>query len=65
MISYVHAREIEMACHHGNGYHDLTLLLLTTHASQPFPPLPYHLFWSHTLDEHLIHAVSISFEPDC
>lgn len=64
MISYVRVRETEMACHHGNGYHDLTLLLFTmvSHSYSPF--IPYRLSQPHIQDIHPVPAVSISVEPD-
>ena len=40
MTNYVHAREREMTCHQGNGYHDLTLLFTSVSCSHP-PTLPY------------------------
>ena len=63
MINYVHARETEMVCHHGNGYHDLTLLFIMVSCSHP-PTLPYCLPQPHIQDIYQVPAVSISVEPD-
>lgn len=64
MIRSVHARETEMACHHGSGYHDLILLLCTVVSVSHPLSFPYHAPQPHVQDIHSVPAVSISVEPD-
>lgn len=60
MISYVHARETEMTCHHGNGSHGLPLLLFTMVSHSHPLSLPYHLPQPHAqIHTHFLLLASV------